>query len=95
MSQPTTPNPAVAVPAKPLPDNNTGGIASTADAGLADALQRSSERGDDPATGLASTGNASSGGAAPRSDLGGKNEPGAAPGASGPASGEAAAQRRP
>ena len=63
------------------PDGQPGGMASTADAGLADALQRSAERGDDTATGLASTGNASGGGQAPRTDVGGKNAPGSAPGA--------------
>ena len=78
-------------PGQPAADGNLGGMLSTADRGVADALQRSSERGDDSATGLAATGNASAGGQAPRSDLGGKNEPGSAPGATGPA-GSAAAQ---
>ena len=78
-------------PGQPSADGNLGGMLSTADRGLADALQRSSERGDDSATGLAASGNALAGGQAPRSDLGGKNEPGSAPGATGPA-GPAAAQ---
>ena len=80
-------------PGRPAADGNLGGMLSTADRGLADALQRSSERGDDTATGLAATGNAAAGGQAPRSDLGGKNEPGSAPGATGPA-GPAAAESR-
>ena len=87
---------------RPTPDPNRrpadaalGGIASTADGGLADALQRSTERGDDTATGLASTGNAAGGGQMPRTDLGGKNEPGSAPGGSGPAGAEAAQAGRP
>lgn len=73
-------------------DGDLGGIAASADGGLADALQRSSERGDDDATGLASTGQGT-GGEAPRDDLGGKNEPGSAPGAGGPGSAEAAQAR--
>ena len=62
---------------------DVGGIASTADGGLQDALQRRSERRDDDPTG-ATVGSASAGGAGPRIDLGGKSEPGSAPGAPAP-----------
>jgi len=62
-----------------------GGIASNADGGLSDALQRSSERGDDDAVGGATVGQGLSGGREPRLDLGGKSEPGSAPGAPAPA----------
>ena len=91
MTAPADKSPTTPKPGQPSADGNLGGMLSTADRGLADALQRSSERGDDTATGLAATGSASAGGQAPRSDLGGKNEPGSAPGATGPA-GSAAAQ---
>ncbi|MEP7056375.1 MAG: hypothetical protein ABI809_01200 [Caldimonas sp.] len=47
---------------------DVGGMRSNADGGLGDALQRSSERGDDAASATASTGSASS--ASPRPDLG-------------------------
>ena len=40
-------------PGQPAADGNLGGMLSTADRGVADALQRSSERGDDSATGPA------------------------------------------
>ena len=91
MTHPADKSPATPQPGQPSADGNLGGMLSTADRSVADALQRSSERGDDSATGLAGTGSASGGGQAPRSDLGGKNEPGSAPGATGPA-GPAAAQ---
>lgn len=64
---------------------STGGMRSTADAGLADALQRSSERGDDDAVAGTTTGEGLSGGAGSRTDLGGKDQPGSAPGTSGAA----------
>ena len=60
---------------------DVGGMASSAD--LRDALQRSSERGDDDAVGGATIGSAS-GNTAPRLDLGGKTEPGSAAGAPAP-----------
>ena len=91
MTDPADKSPTTPKPGQPSADGNLGGMLSTADRGVADALQRSSERRDDSATGLAGTGSASGGGQAPRSDLGGKNEPGSAPGATGP-SGAAAAQ---
>ena len=62
---------------------DVGGMASTADGGLQDALQRRTERRDDDPTGAA-VGSASAGGTEPRLDLGGKAEPGSAPGAPGP-----------
>ena len=73
--------PPMAEPGSRASGASTGGIASNADGGLQDALQRSSERGDDDATGGVTTGEASSGGTEPRLDLGGKNEPGSADGA--------------
>ena len=91
MTDPADKSPTTPKPGQPSADGNLGGMLSTADRGVADALQRSSERRDDSATGLAGTGSASGGGQAPRSDLGGKNEPGSAPGATGPA-GSAATQ---
>ena len=60
----------------------TGGIAQNMVGGAADALQRSTERGDTDAVGVASTGNAV-GAAAPRIDRGGKDAPGTGPGAIG------------
>ena len=63
---------------------DVGGILSNADGGLDDALQRSTERGDEDPTGAASVGQAASGGQEPRLDLGGKSEPGSAAGASSP-----------
>ena len=54
----------------PMRGADVGGMASSADAGLRDALQRSSERGDDDAMGGATIGSAS-GNTAPRLDLGG------------------------
>ena len=59
-----------------------GGVRASTESGVADWAQRSSERGDDPAIGRASTGNASGGAAPPRDDLGGKDAPGSAGGAS-------------
>ena len=73
--------PPMAEPGRRDTGASTGGIARNADGGLADALQRSSERGDDDATGAATTGEGLSGGTEPRLDLGGKNEPGSASGA--------------
>ena len=63
---------------------DVGGIASNADGGLRDALQRSSERGDDDAIGGVALGQGASGGSAPRLDRGGKSEPGSASSASAP-----------
>ena len=72
---------------------STGGILSTAAGGLGNAVQRSSERGDDDAIGRATTGEGVGGGAAPRIDLGGKAAPGSASGGSGPE--DAAASEQP
>jgi len=63
---------------------DVGGMASTADAGLERATQRSMESADADPVGPASTGNASGGAEAPRTDLGGKEEPGSAGGARAP-----------
>ena len=72
---------------------DVGGVRSNAVGGVADALQRSSERGDDPAIGRAMTGDASGGAADPRVDLGGKAAPGSAPGAAATADRPAADDR--
>ena len=82
MNQPTDRDSVPNLPGQPPSDDRLGGIASTADAGLSDHLQRSAERKDEPATGRASVGNAVGGPL--RSDLGGTNEPGGAHGGSGP-----------
>jgi len=74
-------SPPMAEPGKRKPGSDVGGMQASADAGVADSLQRSSERADEPPVGRASTGDASGGGAGPRIDLGGKNAPGSAPGA--------------
>ncbi len=58
---------------------DVGGVRSNADGGLEDALQRSAEHRDDAAAGAA-TAEGSSSGTDPRIDLGGKDEPGSAPG---------------
>ena len=71
----------MAEPGKRNPGADVGGMHSSADAGVADSLQRSTERGDDPGIGRAVTGDASGGAADPRVDLGGKDAPGSAPGA--------------
>ena len=63
---------------------DVGGMAANADGGLRDALQRSSERGDDDAIGGATIGQGGSGGREPRLDLGGTAEPGSASGAAAP-----------
>ena len=64
---------------------DVGGMASTADAGLADAEQRSMEARDEDPTGVATVGEGMGGTqSAGRTDLGGKNAPGSAPGADRP-----------
>ena len=68
----------------PVRGADVGGIASNADGGLSDALQRSSERGDDDAIGGATIGRGLAGGNEPRLDLGGKSASGSAPGAPAP-----------
>ena len=79
MSAPRNDNdPPLAEPGKRPGGAEVGGMRSTADAGLADATQRSLERGDDSDLGRASTGDASGGARDPRLDLGGKNAPGSA-----------------
>ena len=60
---------------------DVGGMASTADAGLADAAQRSMEARDEDPAGAATVGEGVGGTqSAGRTDLGGKNAPGSAPG---------------
>jgi len=66
---------------RPAPEGaDVGGMSSTADAGLGRATQRSTEHAEADPVGPASTGNASGGAQSPRLDLGGKAEPGSAPG---------------
>ncbi|NUZ05868.1 hypothetical protein [Piscinibacter koreensis] len=72
----------------------TGGMAQNMVGGAADALQRSSERGDTDAVAVASTGNAV-GAETPRVDRGGQDAPGSGPGAIGaPTPGDPNGQRR-
>ena len=71
---------------RPAPEGaDVGGMRSTADAGLGRATQRSTEHAEADPLGPASTGNAGGGAQTPRVDLGGKAEPGSAPGTTGPA----------
>ena len=66
---------------RPAPEGaDVGGMRSTADAGLGRYTQRSTERAESDPVAPASTGNASGGAKEPRLDLGGKDEPGSAPG---------------
>jgi hypothetical protein len=79
---------------RPAPEGaDVGGMSSTADAGLGRATQRSTERAEADPLGPASTGNASGAAQSPRLDLGGKNEPGSAPGTTRPADRPAADDR--
>ena len=82
MSAPRDRNdPPLAEPGKRPTGADVGGVAATPQSGVADWAQRSAERGEDPAIGRASTGDASGGASGPRIDLGGKDAPGTAPGA--------------
>jgi hypothetical protein len=85
MSAPANPadDPPMAEPGKRPTGANVGGIAAAPQAGVADWAQRSSERGDEPAVGRASTGDGAGGTGGPRIDGGGgKAAPGSAPGPS-------------
>ncbi len=62
---------------------DVGGIRSTADGGLADALQAEAERKDAATSGRAATGDASGSSTGPVLDAGGKREPGSSGGAGG------------
>ena len=75
-------DPLRAEPGRGTPAAGVGGVKATADSGVADWAQRSTERGEDPPLGPATTGGASGAAAEPRLDLGGKNAPGSAPGPS-------------
>jgi hypothetical protein len=61
--------------------NEVGGMRAGADHGFGDATQRSMEHDETSPAGRASTGDAAGNPAGPRLDLGGKNAPGAAAGA--------------
>ncbi|HEX2539985.1 MAG TPA: hypothetical protein VHM00_02770 [Caldimonas sp.] len=66
---------------RPAPEGaDVGGMASTADAGLGRATQRSTEHAESDPVAPASTGHASGGAQTPRIDMGGKAEPGSVPG---------------
>jgi hypothetical protein len=74
--------PPMAEPGKRSSGTDLGGMSASAEPGLEDWAQRSFERRDAPATGRASTGDGAAGAPDPRIDLGGKQEPGSAAGAS-------------
>ena len=83
MSAPVNPaDPPMAEPGKRPTGGDVGGVAGAAQAGVADWAQRSTERGEQAATGRARTGDGAGAAADPRIDLGGKSAPGSAPGAS-------------
>jgi len=75
-------DPPMAEPGKRPTGADVGGVAAAPQAGVAEAMQRSMERREQPVIGRASTGDAAGGASDPRIDLGGKAEPGSAPGAS-------------
>jgi len=75
-------DPPMAEPGKRPTGADVGGVAAAPQAGVAEAMQRSMERREQPVIGRASTGDAAGGASDPRIDLGGKAEPGSAPGTS-------------
>ncbi len=75
-------DPPMAEPGKRPTGADVGGVAAAPQAGVAEAMQRSTERREQPVIGRASTGDAGGGASDPRIDLGGKAEPGSAPGTS-------------
>ena len=83
MSESHSATPPMGEPGKHPSGTDLGGMRHSADAGLGDALQRSTERADDNPAGPASTGDAATAGSAPRVDLGGTPAPGSGPGAIG------------
>jgi len=93
-SNPNSPEKRRMAEPRPAPDGaDVGGMHSTADAGLGRATQRSTEHAEADPLGPASTGDASGGAQTPRLDLGGKAEPGSAPGTTGPTGRPAADDR--
>ena len=72
----------MAEPGKRPAGGDVGGVAASAQAGVADWAQRSTERSEDTAIGRASTGDAAGAATGPRIDRGGKAAPGSAPGTS-------------
>jgi len=83
MSAPVNPSdPPMAEPGKRPTGADVGGVSASHPAGVADWAQRSTERGEEPATGRASTGDAAGAATGPRIDRGGKAAPGSAPGTS-------------
>ena len=82
MSAPNNPaDPPMSEPGKRASGSDVGGVAAAPQTGVADWAQRSAERGEAPAIGRASTGDAAAA-TGPRIDRGGKDAPGSAPGAS-------------
>ena len=71
-------DPPMAEPGRRTTGGDVGGMRSSGESGVADALQRSTERGEDSPIGRASTGDAGGGAADPRVDMGGKDAPGSA-----------------
>jgi len=83
MSAPVNPSdPPMAEPGKRPTGADVGGVSGSHPAGVADWAQRSTERGEEPATGRASTGDAAGAATGPRIDRGGQAAPGSAPGTS-------------
>ena len=83
MNPPANPaDPPMAEPGKRPTGADVGGVAAAPQTGVAEAMQRSMERREQPVIGRASTGDAAGGASDPRIDLGGKAEPGSAPGTS-------------
>lgn len=77
-------DPPMAEPGKRPTGADVGGVAAAPQTGVAEAMQRSMERREQPVIGRASTGDAAGGASDPRIDLGGKAEPGSAAGAPAP-----------
>ena len=83
MSAPVNPSdPPMAEPGKRPTGADVGGVSASHQAGVADWAQRSTERGEEPATGRASTGDGAGAATGPRIDRGSKAAPGSAPGTS-------------
>ena len=91
-------DPPMAEPGKRPTGADVGGVAAAPQTGVAEAMQRSMERREQPVIGRASTGDAAGGAADPAIDRGGKDAPGSAPGAAArtqrPASDDRATPRR-
>lgn len=95
MTTPTDPrNPPMAEPGKRQTGADVGGMRANADAGLADASQRASERRDDDGAGRAATGGGSAGGTVSSGQQAGKPASSPAP-ASAPATAPGGSKPKP